>query len=120
MSEVCCYADERFYLKAQILMSFTIIIPCFRSIRIKVRIAAFKILIECLMHLNHITDKSCVLSIRDIVYLFDISEKLRHDNAAENRYDTDTYDQFYKCESFEIFSEFPVIHFIQHNYAPKK
>ena len=24
MSEVCCYADERFYLKAQILMSFTI------------------------------------------------------------------------------------------------
>ena len=26
MSEVCCYADERFYLKVQILMSFTIII----------------------------------------------------------------------------------------------
>ena len=24
MSEVCCYADERFYLKVQILMSFTI------------------------------------------------------------------------------------------------
>ena len=24
MSEVCCYTDERFYLKVQILMSFTI------------------------------------------------------------------------------------------------
>ena len=24
MSEVCCYADERLYLKVQILMSFTI------------------------------------------------------------------------------------------------
>ena len=24
MSEVCCYADERFYLKVQILISFTV------------------------------------------------------------------------------------------------
>ena len=32
MSEVCCYADELFYLKVQILMSFTIYI---REIRLQ-------------------------------------------------------------------------------------